>query len=160
MDKACDHRGARRGNMRATGNPRSAGTATSHRLQGRCSGYRDAAAATSGYPNINGCAASCPTLSPRPSKCWPLTMFSPFSLVRLYFRIGPAHLAPHRGYQLECRQVSIHLLDWLLVWFVNSIVWDGNIVNWTPVILDYSTSRSRPRLHDRAVSATDASAKV
>ena len=25
-------------------------------------GYRDAAAATSGYPNINGCAASCPTL--------------------------------------------------------------------------------------------------
>ena len=29
-----------------------------------------------------------------------------------------------------------------LVWFVNSIVWDGNIVNWTPVWCDICESRS------------------
>lgn len=27
-----------------------------------------------------------------------------------------------------------------LVWFVNSIVWDGNVVNWTPVWCDICES--------------------
>jgi len=32
-----------------------------------------------------------------------------------------------------------------LVWFVNSIVWDGNIVNWTPAWCDICEFRSLPK---------------